>query len=46
MEEIEGMFSSPDSSSVGPNGFHNGNETAGSDGMSTDGSKFQVFSSY
>ncbi|KAL1985560.1 hypothetical protein VTN96DRAFT_7780 [Rasamsonia emersonii] len=37
MEEIDGMFSSPEKSPVRPNGFNNGNETImGSEGMSMD----------
>ncbi|BDD57966.1 hypothetical protein MAP00_003280 [Monascus purpureus] len=36
MEEIEGMFSSPERSPVKYNGLYNENETAGSEGMSMD----------
>lgn len=37
MEEIDGIFSSPEKSPVKPNGFNNGNETIiGSEGMSMD----------
>ncbi|OJJ89466.1 Cupin domain protein [Aspergillus glaucus CBS 516.65] len=37
MEEIDGMFSSPEKSPANENGFNNGNETImGSDGMSMD----------
>ncbi|KAL1967251.1 hypothetical protein VTN77DRAFT_3297 [Rasamsonia byssochlamydoides] len=37
MEEIDGMFSSPEKSPVRPNGINNGNETImGSEGMSMD----------
>lgn len=43
MEEIDGMFSSPEKSPVKENGFnHHGNETTiGSDGMSMDEGMYQ-----
>lgn len=42
MEEIEGMFSSPERSPVKYNGLYNENETAGSEGMSMDEGMFNA----